>query len=116
MLQDEVLLNQRHPTPHLHNLPHHIRKTDHPAIHPRRCILPIPTLCRVGSFEDHLPPAIVDHHAEHTHSSVINYRTEGVVQAVVVGGEGVGSTYRKVLIVIKITLLLVSGLYRILDT
>jgi hypothetical protein len=66
VLQDEVLLNQRHPTPHLHNLPHHIRITDHPSIHPRRCILPIPSLNRVICFKDPLPPAVVDYHAELT--------------------------------------------------
>ncbi len=86
--------HQRHPTPHLHNLPHHIRITDHPAIHPCRCILSIPALCRVSGFEDQLPPAVVDYHAEHAHPFVIYYRAEGVVQAVVVGGKGIGDEKR----------------------
>ena len=111
-----MLPDKRHTPPQLAHLPQIIRIRYCPRINSRRCILPIPALCRVGCFIDQLPPAVVDHHAEHTHSFVINHRAEGVVQAVVVGGEGVGSTYRKVLIVIKITLLLVSGLYRILDT
>ena len=65
--------------------------TDHPTINPRRSILPIPALGRVVGFEDHLPPAVVDYHAELTNQIACSNRPEGVVQAVVVGGEGVGN-------------------------
>jgi len=92
------LPHQRHPTPYLCNLSHHIRITDHPAIQPRRCILPIPALCGVGCFEDQLPPAVIDYHAELPDQIGGCYRSEDVVQAVVVdsyirGGFNIGKKY-----------------------
>lgn len=38
---------------------------------------------------------VVNNHAEHPHPFIINYRAEGVVQAVVVGREGVGDQHRQ---------------------
>ncbi|KAF0201387.1 MAG: hypothetical protein FD170_2704 [Bacteroidetes bacterium] len=98
VLQGEVLPDQHHTPPHLHHLPHNIRITDHPAINPHRCILPIPILCGVGCFEDQLPPAVVDYHAELPGQIGGCYRSEDIVQAVVVdsyirGGFNIGKKY-----------------------
>ncbi len=77
------LPHQHHTPPQLRNLPHHIRITDQPAIHPCRGILPIPACGIIGCFEDHLPPAVVNYHAELTNQVFICNRAEGVIQAVI---------------------------------
>jgi hypothetical protein len=51
---------------------------DQPAIHPRRCILPIPACGIIGCFEDHLPPSVADYHAELTDQIGGCYQTEGI--------------------------------------
>lgn len=72
-ITDMVLLHYRHTPPQLHNLPHHIRITHHPIIHPGQLILPIPALYRITGFKEAFSPVLLKIGTAPTNQTLLIY-------------------------------------------